>query len=72
MSTSPSEPVEFCPGVITKETPHVLSAMLLGDVTAVHWMGDSLIFYYSDGRKTRLYVDDEGDFMAIDHAIPTC
>jgi len=72
MSTSPSEKALRSPHIIDKTTPHPLSVMLLGEVVGAHWMGDALVLYYTDGHKTLVRVNDDGDLTIREHEVPTC
>lgn len=58
------------PGLIIKETEHPFSMVLIGEVVAVQWQGDALIFYYADGHKA--YVNSKTNLTVGDYEVPGC
>lgn len=60
------------PGLIDKTTVHPLGLILLGEVVAVQWLNQRLLFYYGDGRIARISINNEGNFVANDHKVPMC
>jgi len=68
MSTSLSE---VPPGLVTKYSDHPLRALLLGHVVAVHFLGDTLVLYYGEGRKA--YVKSSDGLLTVgDYEVPGC
>lgn len=60
------------PGLVDKTSNNPLSQLLLGNVTAVQWIHHQLILYYTDHRKTRVYVDHNDNLCVQDYQVPTC
>jgi hypothetical protein len=63
---------EAPPGLITKESDHPFSAVLLGEVVAIHWLGDACVLYYADNHKAFFKVDQDGDLVIGDYEVPMC
>lgn len=72
VDTSKTNKGSPAPPIITKETEHPLSVILLGEVVGAAWLGSHLVLYYADGHKTLFQVDDDGDINVQDYQLATC
>lgn len=72
MSTSASKHIDIPNGLYDKTSEHLAGQLLLGEVTAVHMLGDALVLYYADNHSAMLHPREDGSICVHDHKVNEC
>lgn len=62
----------FAQRIINQDSDNPLAFFLLGEVTGVLYLGNSLVLFYADGRKTALAIDEEANIVVGDYDTISC